>query len=87
MTKDRLHPWLQAFLPHHRPVVRAWFGYAVSQGAKTPEAIVQVVQRLVSTKLEFSVSPTTTTLCEITLASLAHRRGEALAYAQTLLHH
>jgi hypothetical protein len=66
-------------------MVRAWFSYAVSQGARRPEAIVEMVHRVVSAKREWSVSPTSTTLCEATLAALAHRRGEVLAYAATLL--
>ena len=44
-----------------------------------------MVQRLVASKLEWSVSPTSVQLCEITLASLAHRRHEALAYAEVVL--
>jgi hypothetical protein len=84
---DPLHPWLAAFAPHQRSLVSAWFAYAWSQGTRTPEELVALVQRLVTSKLEWSVSPTSTTLCEVTLASLAHRRGEALAYAQRLLDH
>lgn len=84
-TAPAIHPWLMAFRPQDRPLVRAWFAYAHSQGARRPEALVEMVQRLVASKLEWSVSPTSITLCEATLASLAHRRGQALAYAATLL--
>jgi hypothetical protein len=86
MTTDTtLHPWLKAFRPHDRPMVRAWFAYALSQGARRPEVIVDMIERVVSAKKEWSVRPTSITLCEATLAALAHRRGEALSYAQTLL--
>lgn len=80
-----VHPWLAGFRPHDQPMVRAWFSYAVSQGANRPEVIVAMVQRVVAAKLDWSVSPTSIRLCEATLAALAHRRPEALAYAQTLL--
>ena len=80
-----LHPWLAGFRPQERPLVRAWFGYAVTQGARRPEAILDLVQRVVSAKLDWSVSATSQTLCATTLAALVHRRTEALAYAATLL--
>ena len=80
-----VHPWLAGFRPPDRPMVSAWFAYAVSQGAKRPEAVVEMVQRVVGSKLAWSVSPTSLALCEATLAALAHRRGEALAYAATCL--
>jgi hypothetical protein len=80
-----LHPWLKGFLPHQRPLVSTWFSYGLSQGCRTPESLVQLVGRLVASKLEWSVSPTSIQLCETTLAALAHRRREALSYAQTLL--
>ena len=80
-----IHPWLAAFRPADRHLVKAWFNYAVSQGAKRPEAVVEMVQRVVAAKLAWSVSPTSVTLCEATLAALAHRRAEALSYAQALL--
>jgi hypothetical protein len=81
----QVHPWLKPFPAHQRPLVAAWFGYAVSQGARQPGAVVALVSRLVADKLAWSVSSTSTELCETTLASLAHRRTEALQYAQTLL--
>ena len=74
-TLTPIHPWLAAFRPHDRPMVSAWFGYCVSQGARRPEAVVEMVQRVVAAKLAWSVSPTSIALCEATLASLAHRRG------------
>jgi hypothetical protein len=81
----QLHPWLAAFRPQDQPMIRAWFGYGLSQGAKHPDTLVDMVQRVVSAKLDWSVSPTSITLCEVTLAALAHRRGEALSYAAQLL--
>jgi hypothetical protein len=80
-----VHPWLQPFPAHQRPLVAAWFGYGISQGCRTPASLVQLVQRVVASKLEWSVSPPSIEVCETTLASLAHRRGAALAYAQMLL--
>ena len=80
-----VHPWLAPFRPPDRLMVRAWFNCAVSQGARRPEAVVEMVSRLVGDKLSWSVSATSLTLCETTLAALAHRRGEALAYAAALL--
>jgi hypothetical protein len=80
-----LHPWLAPFRPPDRPMIRAWFSYCLSQGARQPETIVDMVQRVVAAKLDWSVSPTSIALCEATLAALAHRRGEALSYATTLL--
>jgi hypothetical protein len=84
-TETTVHPWLAAFRPPDRPMVSAWFSYCLSQGARRPEVLVDMVQRVVAAKLDWSVSPTSVALCEVTLAALAHRRGEALAYAQTLL--
>ena len=84
-TVPTLDPWLAPFLPQDRPLVRAWFAYCVSQGARRPEAIVEMVTRMVGDKLSWSVSPTSISLCEATLAALAHRRSEALAYATTCL--
>ena len=66
-------------------MIRAWFSYAVSQGARRPEVLVELVQRLVSAKLAWAVSPTSVELCEATLAALVHHRGQALDYAQTVL--
>ena len=42
-----VHPWLAGFRPPDRPMVRAWFAYTVSQGARRPEAIVEMVHRVV----------------------------------------
>ena len=80
-----VHPWLAGFRPPDHPMVRAWFAYAVSQGARHPDTVVDMVHRVVAAKLEWSVSPTSITLCEVTLAALAQRRAEALSYAATLL--
>ena len=82
-TLAALHPWLAGFRPQDRPLLRAWFAYCVSQGARRPEAVVEMVQRMVGDKLSWSVSATSIALCEATLAALAHRRAEALAYAAT----
>jgi hypothetical protein len=80
-----VHPWLAGFRPQDQLMIRAWFSYCLSQGAKHPDTFVDMVQRVVSAKLDWSVSPTSITLCETTLVALAHRRREALSYATTLL--
>jgi hypothetical protein len=78
-------PWLEAFAQHQQPMVRAWFSYALSQGARRPEVVVEMVERVVAAKLEWSVSPTSVQLCQIVLDALAHRNADALAYAASLL--
>jgi hypothetical protein len=80
-----VHPWLAGFAPQDRPMISAWFSYAVSQGARRPEVVVDTVARVVAAKLEWSVSTTSIALCRLTLVALTHRRPEALSYAQTLL--
>ena len=84
-TVTTLDPWLAGFRPADRHMIRAWFNYCISQGARRPEAVVDMVQRVVAAKLDWSVSATSQTLCETTLAALAHRRTQALTYATTLL--
>jgi hypothetical protein len=44
-----------------------------------------MVQRIVTAKRDWSVSETSITLCDVTLAALEHQRPQALAYAATLL--
>ena len=84
-TLQEVHPWLRPFSPPQRALVAAWFFYGVTQGASTPDALVRLVGRVVAGKLAGSVSPPVIALCDVTLAALVHRRGEALQYAQTLL--
>jgi hypothetical protein len=48
---EDVHPWLAPFRPQDQPMIRAWFGYCVSQGAKRPEAVVEMVTRMVGDKL------------------------------------
>ena len=55
------------------------------QGAQTPDALLAIVTRLVNHKLDWSTTPQTRQLCSTTLLALAHRRADALDYAQTLL--
>ena len=50
--------WLALFPPYQRALVGAWFGYALTQGARDPATVVAMVQRVVSAKLAWSVSPT-----------------------------
>ena len=84
-TIPAVHPWLAQFTQARRAYVVAWFGYAVSQHAETPEAVLQVVQRVCARKLEWSMSASTTQLCQGVLLALVHQRPGALAYAQTFL--
>jgi hypothetical protein len=80
------HPWLASFPAEQRPPVRMWFSYCLSQGARRPEVLLDMVQRIVTSKREWSVSLTSIALCDALLAALRDRRGEALDYARTLLY-
>ena len=80
-TVPTLHPWL-ALSAAGSPPDPGMVQLCVSQGARRPEALVEMVARMVGDKLSWScVATTSISLCEATLAALAHRRGEALAYA------
>lgn len=81
-----LDPWLSQFPPQDRPMIRAWFGYAVSQGSRRPEVVVEMVGRLISSKLAWSVSPTSITLCEATLAALGIGGGRPCTMRPVSLH-
>jgi hypothetical protein len=60
MTADTtLHPWLAQFPTTGRHYITAWFGYARSQGAKTPEAVLEIVARVCARRLAWSMSPST----------------------------
>ena len=85
MTPETVHPWLAQFPLAGRHYVIAWFAYARSQGAQTPEAVLQIVERVCSRKMEWSMSASTEALCRGVLLALVHQRPQALAYAQTLL--
>jgi hypothetical protein len=87
MTPETLtvHPWLAPFPAAGRHYITAWFGYAISQGAKSPEAVLQIVERVCSRKLEWSMSRSTEDLCRGVLLALVHQRPQALSYAATLL--
>ena len=80
-----VHPWLAQFPGAGRHYITAWFGYAISQGAKSPEAILDIVARVAARKLELSMSTSTAALCQGVLLALVHQRAGALAYAQALL--
>jgi hypothetical protein len=84
-TVPTVHPWLAPFPAAGRHYITAWFAYSVSQGAQTPEAVLEIVTRLCNRKLEWSVSPSTETLCRGVLLALCHQRPGAVAYAQTFL--
>jgi hypothetical protein len=80
-----LHPWVGSFPAASRPYITAWFGYALSQGCRTPEGILEIVERTCHRKLAWSMSASTEQLCRGVLLALVHQRAGALAYAQTLL--
>jgi hypothetical protein len=80
-----VHPWLAQFPIAGRHYITAWFSYSVSQGAKTPEAVLQIVERVCSRKLVWSMSRSTEALCQGVLLALTHQRPGALSYAATLL--
>jgi hypothetical protein len=84
-TVPAVHPWLAPFSLAGRHYITAWFGYAVSQGAQTPEAVLQIVSRVCARKLEWSMSASTEDLCRGVLLALVHQRPLAEAYAATLL--
>jgi hypothetical protein len=80
-----LDPWLRQFSPQAQPLVTAWFGYAVTQGAQSPEGVLEIVARVCGRKLEWSTTPATRELCSTLLLALCHQRAKARAYAASLL--
>jgi hypothetical protein len=86
MTPDTaLHPWLQQFPAEAQPLIVAWFAYAAGHRPATPEGLLQVVERLVGHKLDWSTTPVSREACTRALLALRHQRPGALAYAQTFL--
>jgi hypothetical protein len=63
-----------------------WFTYSASQGARRPDVLLSMVERIVSDKKEWSVSLTSIALCDALLTALWDRRGEAMDFARTLLY-
>ena len=80
-----LDPWLAQFPEASQPLIIAWFAYAASQGAQTPEALLAIVERLVSHKLDGSTTPQTRQMCRTTLLARRYQRAAARAYACTFL--
>jgi hypothetical protein len=80
-----LDPWLSQFPEPVQPLVTAWFGYAANQQPASPDALLEVVTRVVSHKLDWSTTPQTRQLCRTTLLALCHQRAGARAYACTVL--
>jgi hypothetical protein len=77
--------WLATFPEATHATVRSWFAYAITNGARTPDAILMVVVRLVGHKLDWAVIPETRQLCHNALQALVCDRGGALAYAAQVL--
>jgi hypothetical protein len=73
--------WLQGFPETTHATLRSWFAYAITSGARTPEAILMVVMRLVGHKLDWATTPETRQLCHNTLQACVCNRPGALAYA------
>jgi hypothetical protein len=80
-----VHPWLAQFPAPAQPLVQAWFAYAVSQGAQTPDGLLEIVERIVSRKMDWSTTPETRQVCSMVLLALCHQRAGARAYAATCL--
>lgn len=78
-------PWLRQFDQARRAYIVAWFHYARSQHAETPEAVLAIVQRVCARKLEWAATSSTEQLCRGVLAALAHQRALALSYARVVL--
>jgi hypothetical protein len=77
--------WLGQFPAQVQPLIVAWFAYAAGQGAPNAEALLQIVERVVGHKLDWSVPPPTRQLCRVVLLALCHQRGAARAFACTFL--
>jgi hypothetical protein len=84
-TVTTLDPWLAQFPPEMQPLVTAWFAYAAGQGAQTPDALLAIVERMVSHKLDWSTTPETREACNRTVLALCHQRAGARGYACTFL--
>jgi hypothetical protein len=84
-TVTALDPWLAHFPATSQPLVTAWFAHAASQRPQTPDALLTIVERVVSHKLDWSTTPATRQLCCTTLLALCHQRAGARAYAGTFL--
>ena len=77
--------WLSAFPEGTHATVRSWFAYAVTSGAKHPEAVLMVVTRLIGHKLDWSTTEATRQLCHNTLQACRCNRPGALSYAAEVL--
>jgi hypothetical protein len=77
--------WLRLFPDRDHYWLTAWFAYAIGQGARTPEGVLKIVQRVVERKLAWATSQTSETLCRATLLALVMHRQSALDYAKGLL--
>ena len=78
-------PWVTQFAAEAQPLIVAWFSYAASQRPQTPEALLAIVERLISNKLDWSTPPETRQVCTLTLLALRHQRAGARSYAASVL--
>ena len=84
-TLTTLDPWLRQFPPEAQPLIIAWFHYAAGQSPTTPDALLQIVQRLAHGKLDWSTTPQTREVCNRVLLALSYQRAAARHYAKTCL--
>jgi hypothetical protein len=84
-TATDVHAWLRLFPDRDHYWLTAWFDYAIGQGARTPDGVLEIVQRVVDRKLAWTTSQTSETLCRATLLALVIHRQSALDYAKGLL--
>ena len=77
--------WLAQFPPEAQPLIAAWFAYAVGQRPQTPDGLLAIVKRVVSRKLDWSVTPGTREVCTRVLLALCDQRAGARTYAATVL--
>jgi hypothetical protein len=88
MSTPELSPaerWIARFPEATRPTIASWFAYAVTTGARTPEACLVVVTRVVGARRDWATTAATKQLCDNTLTALRCGREGALAYAASLL--
>lgn len=84
-----VHPDPRAFLDYcpankHGPVANM-FHFAVRDGAQTPQAVCDAVSQTVQRRLEWSSDLTTRQFLQSVLDLLQAHKGEALAYAASVL--
>ena len=83
--KNAAARWLATFPARHHAMLHAWMNYAVSRGARTPEAVIAKVEVLIGQKLTWSVEPQSRELCHAALIACRCNRDGAMAFAKQVL--